>query len=239
MQVREALEREADATREFLAHAPVPAPEPLAIGEPEESFPLPWTVHTWLPGAIATPDSVSSSHAFARDLARLIWALRTVDVRGRTFRSGRGGRRGGQLSTHDAWMEICFQRSTGLVDVAPLRRLWAELRQLPQPGTLAMTHGDLTPMNLLVEGDRLAGVLDTGDFGPADPALDLVCAWHLFEAGPRGTLRDALSCPGDEWQRGMAWAFEQAMGLGWYYQRTNSLMAKLGYSTLARIVAAA
>ena len=49
-----------------------------------------------------------------------------------------------------------------------------------------MSHGDLIPGNVLVAGDRLSGVLDTGGFGPADPALDLVSAWHLLAARPAG-----------------------------------------------------
>ena len=47
-----------------------------------------------------------------------------------------------------------------------------------------MTHSDLIPGNVLVSAGRLSGILDVGGFGPADPALDLVSAWHLLEAGP-------------------------------------------------------
>lgn len=34
---------------------------------------------------------------------------------------------------------------------------------------------------------------------------------------------------------GAAWAFEQAMGLVWYYEKSNPGMAQLGRRTLARI----
>ncbi|WP_243747745.1 phosphotransferase [Mycolicibacterium sp. CBMA 226] len=47
-----------------------------------------------------------------------------------------------------------------------------------------MNHGDLLPGNLLVHEGRLTGVLDVGGLTPADPVLDLVSAWHLFEAEP-------------------------------------------------------
>jgi hypothetical protein len=39
------------------------------------------------------------------------------------------------------------------------------------------------PGNVLVSGGRLAGVLNAGGLGPADPALDLVAAWHLLDDG--------------------------------------------------------
>ena len=99
-----------------------------------------------------------------------------------------------------------------------------------------MTHGDLIPGNLLVRGGRLAGVLDVGGLGPADPALDLVAAWHLLEAGPRQSLRDDLGCADLEWERGQARAFEQAMGAVWYYAETNPAMSRMGRNTLRRIV---
>jgi aminoglycoside phosphotransferase (APT) family kinase protein len=99
-----------------------------------------------------------------------------------------------------------------------------------------MTHGDLIPGNVLVAQGRLAGVLDVGGFGPADPALDLVGAWHLLEAAPRQALRDALGCDELEWRRGKAWAFEQAMGAAWYYRESNPAMSEMGQVTLRRLI---
>ncbi len=72
--------------------------------------------------------------------------------------------------------------------------------------------------------------------GPADPALDLVSAWHLLGAGPREALRDDLGPDDLEWERGKAWAFEQAMGLVWYYARSNATMAAIGRRPLSRLL---
>ena len=101
-----------------------------------------------------------------------------------------------------------------------------------------MTHGDLIPGNVLVQGGRLAGLIDVGGFGPADPALDLVAGWHLLDAAPRQVLREHLGVDDLEWQRGRAWAFEQAMGLVWYYATSNPTMSALGRRTLERITGA-
>lgn len=62
-------------------------------------------------------------------------------------------------------------------------------------------------------------------------------AWHLLESGPRRVLRDTLGCDGLEWERGKAWAFEQAMGAVWYYAESNPAMSRMGRRTLERIVA--
>lgn len=233
--VRRSLEAEADAARELLGRTPFPTPAPVAIGEPDAGYPLPWSVQTWLPGDVATHADPGHSVAFARDLAVFIAGVRSIDTNGRTF-AGRG--RGGDLRAHDSWVETCFAESTDLVDVSTLRRIWAELRELPRTAGDQMTHGDLIPGNVLVSNGRLAAVIDVGGLGPADPALDLVGAWHLLESAPRQALRDALGCDDLEWARGMAWAFEQAMGAVWYYARSNHAMSEMGRRTLERIMAA-
>jgi aminoglycoside phosphotransferase (APT) family kinase protein len=230
---REVIEAEAAAIAEFHAHCPFPSPEPVGIGRPGRGYPLAWSVQSWIDGHVATPSGVASSADFALDLARLVAALRAVGTDGRVF-DGRG--RGGDLRDHDAWMEECLARSKGLLDVARLRRMWAEFRELPSAQREMMSHKDLIPGNLLVKDGRLAGVLDTGGFGPADAALDLVAGWHMLDQERRRLFRDTLEVAEPEWQRGAAWAFQQAMGLVWYYADSNAVMSTLGRSTLARLV---
>ncbi len=228
------LESEAEAARELVGRTRFPTPEPVALGEPGAGYPLPWSVQTWLPGAVATDEDPGESVAFAHDLADFIGDLRVIDTRGRTF-AGTG--RGGDLQSHDAWMETCFEHSEQLLDVPRLRRLWATLRELPRGAAGdVMTHCDLIPGNVLVSAGRLAGVLDVGGFGPADPSLDLVSAWHLLDAEPRRILRDRLRCDDLEWRRGEAWAFVQAMGLVWYYVDSNPSMSQMGQRSLERIL---
>ena len=234
-QVRDWLRAEAAAMREFADVSSVPAPRPVAMGEPGDGYPLPWSVQTWLPGTDATVEDPSASTGFAQDLATLIARLRNADTRGRRFR-GQG--RGGHLPDHDEWMETCFRESAGLLDVTRLRAMWAGLRTLPEVDTDVMCHGDLIPPNVLVRGGRLAGVLDSGEFAAADPALDLVSAWHLLDDGPRTALREALGSGDVQWRRGMAWAFQQAMGLVWYYVQSNPAMSRFGRRTLLRLTRA-
>ena len=229
------LESEAEAAWELLGRTPFPTPQPVARGEPGAGYPLPWSIQTWLPGTVATDADPGSSIAFAHDLAEFVCGVRAIDPRGRSF-SGQG--RGGDLRSHDAWMETCFRHSDGLVDVLRLRRMWDTLRELPRGSSAdVMTHGDLIPGNVLVGGGRLAGVIDVGGLGPADPALDLVGAWHLLDAGPRQVFREVLGCDDVEWGRGKAWAFEQAMGAVWYYVESNPHMSLMGRRTLDRLMA--
>lgn len=231
---RQWLRSEAEAALELLDHTSFAVPEPVAIGEPGAGYPLPWSVQTWIRGTTASQQDPSNSSDFAHDLATFIQQVRGIDVRGRSF-AGNG--RGGDLRSHGEWMEICFEQSAQLFDVSRLRRLWARLGELPRESPDAMTHGDLIPGNVLVDNGRLAGILDVGGLGPADPALDLVCAWHLLDTRPRELLRKDLRCDELEWQRGKAWALQQAMGAGWYYRLSNPPMSHMSRRTLERILA--
>ena len=229
------LAAEAAAARELAGRTRFRTPEPVALGEPGAGYPLPWSVQTWLPGTVATDEDPGESVGFARDLAEFIRGVRAIDTGGRVF-AGTG--RGGDLRDHDAWLETCFERSERLLDVPRLRRVWARMRELPRgPAADVMNHGDLIPGNVLVRAGRLAGVLDVGGLGPADPALDLVAAWHLLEPGPRQVLRDGLGPADLDWERGRAWAFVQAMGAVWYYVDSNPPMSRMGRRTVERVLA--
>lgn len=232
---RRELASEAAAARELAAATRFPVPLPAALGEPGPGYPLPWSVQTWLPGRTGDEDDPSGEVTFASDLAEFIAAVRAADTRGRAF-TGRG--RGGDLKDHDDWMRTCLRRSEGLLDVGLLTQMWTVFRELPREAPDVMSHGDLTPGNVLTAGGHLAGVLDVGCYGAADPALDLISAWNLLQAGPRQVLRTALRCTSLEWERGKAWAFQQAMGLVWYYADSNPVMSRLGRTTLDRIMSA-
>jgi aminoglycoside phosphotransferase (APT) family kinase protein len=238
--IRRRIDAERAAMAEFAAVSTVPAPLLAGIGAPDHGFPLPWTVQTWIEGEVAGPASASASEPFAADLAALIVRLRAADVRGRVFS---GGGRGGRLTAHDEWVAHCLEQSIGMLPVDRLRAAWAQLRTTPRNPTGrdaadVMSHRDLIPGNLLLAGDRLSGVLDTGGFGPADPALDLVVGWHALDAAPRGILRELVGVDDVEWRRGAAWALQQALGLVWYYLDTNPGMSALGRSTIERLLAA-
>jgi len=232
-QCRRLLEAEVRAMTELATVCRHQVPQPIGIGKQCTTFPMPWLVQTWVAGEPATPDALSGSPTFARDLAFLVRSFRMADLEGRTF-DGRG--RGGELPAHDDWMEICFAKSEDILDVPRLRRFWSRSRELPSPGYEAMSHKDLIPANLLVQGERLVGVLDGGAFGPADPSLDLIAGWHFLDRVRRDLFRDAVEANELEWNRGAAWAFLQSMGLVWYYRETNPTMSALGHSTICRLL---
>ena len=93
---------------------------------------------------------------------------------------------------------------------AALRAVWAQARAANAwDGPPMMLHGDLHPGNvLLADGGSLAGVIDFGDVGAGDPAVDLAVGWLMFDAGARHRFMGAFGAAvdGDTWMRARGWA---------------------------------
>lgn len=228
------LTDEADSARWLHGRVPVATPEPIAMGEPGEGYPLPWMVYDWLPGAPLDAVGPVDAPELAEELAGVVLALRTIDTWGRSF-DGTG--RGGWLTAHDALVADYIQHSQGMMDCAALTRLWGELRETPRVDAPDVwTHGDLMPGNLLVNGDRLSAVIDVGGLRPADPALDLQPAWNLLTGKARSRFRVALGSDDSEWDRGRGWAFAQAIGCLAYYRLTNPVMSAIAHRTLTALL---
>lgn len=229
-----ALDTERTASRELLGRTRFATPEVVATGHPGQGYPFSWTVVRLLPGTPADQVDTAASEQLARDLAEFVRGVRTLPLRGRRF-SGAG--RGGDLHRHDAWVAECLQRSEDLLDVPALRELWSRFRALPHVSADVVTHGDLVPGNLLLDdAGRLTAVLDVGGLGPADPALDLIAGWHLFDRPAREVFHTACGAEELDRVRGQAWAFVQSVGLVWYYVDSHPGMSSLGARTLARVL---
>ncbi|MEV1154533.1 aminoglycoside phosphotransferase family protein [Micromonospora chokoriensis] len=231
--LRAELEREQDRARMLAAHLPVAVPEPLGLGGPGEGYPGAWTAYRWIAGEPVHPDRIDDLDGFARDLAGVVTALRGIDTGGRVW-SGSG--RGGPLPAEDAGVRSALSASGALTDTARLAEVWDRCRDIPRHGADGWIHGDLMPGNLLVRDGRLAAVIDLETVEVGDPAVDLMPAWNLFDAGSRETYRRAVGVDDATWERGRGWALEQAINALPYYVQTNLVMAAIARRTLRAIL---
>ncbi|MEV5433290.1 aminoglycoside phosphotransferase family protein [Streptomyces sp. NPDC052701] len=201
---------------------PFAAPEPLGRGEPGEGFPWPWSVYRWLEGATPVAGALQEPGPLARDLAEYVTALRRIDPAG-----GPAGHRGVPLATRDAPTREAIARLAGRAGTGALTALWEQALRVPEHiGRPVWAHGDLSPGNVLVDGGRLAAVIDFGSVGVGDPAVDLIVAWNLLPAEARGPFREAVGADEAQWARGRGWALSISLIQLPYYWNTDPPLAE-------------
>ena len=190
---------------------PLPVPEPIAVGRPDETFPFPWSVRRWLPGSPATVDRVGDLERLAVDLAGFLTALQRLDPTGGPPPEPRNGFRGGALATYDDETASVIAALAGEIDSDRATATWRAALATSLDRPAVWVHGDITGSNLLVVDGRLHAVIDFGCVAVGDPACDLTIAWTLFGGTSRRAFRNHLHVDDALWARARGWALWKAL----------------------------
>ena len=198
----ESLRREHRRLTPIAPLLPLPVPTPVFLGEPSDLFPQPWAIVNWVSGAPADREEITEESS-AETLASFLRALHGMAVPGLLHEANacRLPRNAGVDFGDDMIENIGKDR------VRALEEIWQDARRAPEwDGPPVCAHNDLHPANVVVKDGELSGVIDFGEFGPGDPAVDLSAAWTLLPSGsaPRflqlygevdaATLRRAQGC---------------------------------------------
>jgi aminoglycoside phosphotransferase (APT) family kinase protein len=234
----EQIDKEQRWLPRLAPHLPLAVPVPLAKGKPGEGYPWPWSIYPWLPGEDATVVPITDPDRAASDLAHFIAALQRIDPTGGPLPGPHNFFRGVPLSLRAEQTRHAITALQGMLDTSAVTEAWEEALQAPAwDGPPVWIHGDLHPLNLLVEQGRLSAVIDFGGLGVGDPACDLMVAWNLFSAHSRDILRAALPVDDATWMRGRGWALSMGLIALPYYQSTNPVLAGIARRTIAEVLA--
>lgn len=218
-------EREFRWVGHVAPHLPIAVSVPLALGKPGRGYPWGWTVTPWLPGLSAYDDPLTDLDRAAADLADVIAALQSVDAHGELPPDAPRASRGYPIRQRDAEVRNAVEKLGREVDGPAVLRAWEEVLEAPDwDASPVWIHGDLQQTNLIVQRDRLSGVLDFGGLGVGDPAADLIPAWSLFDGRSRALFRERLGVDEATWVRGRGWALSVGLVALPYYLHTNPVI---------------
>ncbi len=226
--------------RRLASRQPLAIPTPLALGAPGEGYPWRWSVYRWLAGENAASAQLADLSQAARALARFIGALRQIETTGWPSPGPPPASRGAPLATRDTETRAAIAELRDMLDAGAATAAWEVALQAPAwSGPPLWLHGDLQPLNLLVEEGRLSAIIDWGSVGVGDPASDLMPAWTLFSGESRSVFRAALGVDDGAWARGRGWALSVGLIALPYYQHTNPALASIALRGIVEVLAEA
>ena len=205
-------------------------PQVIQRGEPDQSYPAPWSILSWLPGNPAAPLGPKSSpheaSILARDLGRFVKELRSVPAPdGLVPMDLPQSYRTGSLSDRDTYFLSALDECDDVFNRNAIVEAWNadKSSSTAHQGAPAAAHGDLQPSNIIIDPQthKLAGVIDWAGLSFGDPAVDLLPAWMLLTEQSRRVFRLASGADGDMWQRGRAWALSIGIIAYPYYRHSR------------------
>ena len=192
-------------------HLPLPIPEPVAMGSPDDGFPYPWSIYRWLDGNQAGGAQIPNLTELAGDLAGFLGALYAIDASDGPIPGRHNFFRGGSLDTYDAEVRASLGLLAGEVDAKAAAATWDAALTGSWDDPPVWVHGDVAPSNLLILDGRLRAVIDFGCTAVGDPACDLVIAWTYFEGESREVFRRSLPFDDATWARGRGWTLWKSL----------------------------
>jgi aminoglycoside phosphotransferase (APT) family kinase protein len=164
---------------------PLPIPYPERTGVPACGYPYSWSVVPYLPGVPAAQASSFDPARAAAAVGGFLGALHVpapADAPANPFRGVPLAERAGTFAANLA--VVTSQASQDHVERDAVLRVWVAALATPvYDGPPVWLHGDLHPVNILVDDGQVSGVIDFGDITAGDPATDLAVAWMLLPPG--------------------------------------------------------
>jgi aminoglycoside phosphotransferase (APT) family kinase protein len=184
------LRTEIDVLPDLAPLLPVAIPVPEHVGAPSSAFPWPFFGARMLSGVELCEAAATPREPLAAQLGRALRALHSAALLAEL------GPRLGENWTYRADMTRrvpMIREKLAALDPrwqapAEVHALLDEALALPPPDPRAVCHGDLHFRHILVDGDRVTGLIDWIDVCRGDPALDLQLVWSVLPPDARGAF---------------------------------------------------
>lgn len=213
----------------------IPISDPCFQGKPSETYPWPWLIAPWQEGHNPVFEKSTEYEVLAKDIAYFLNQLHAIPCTGQEPIPSRGI----ELTCLEAETRNAIEQLAEEENIFQAIKIWEQLLQMPGwPHKAVWVHGDLLPVNILIENNRLAAVIDFADAGLGDPACDLIIAWSLLEAPSRKILKDSLQgLDPAAWERSKAWALSIAFIILPYYQKSNPGLVAIARRMIDNVIA--
>lgn len=219
---------------ELARDLPLPVPAPVRTGVPGAGYPWAWSVCPWLPGVEIEHADPEDWEDAARQLGQFLAAVHRPAPPDAPVNPYRGVTLADRAAIFAAGLDLL----DGDIDREPLVHEWHRASAAdPWDAPPVWVHGDVHPLNVLVDGGRISAVIDFGDMTSGDPASDLAVAWMLLPPAARPVFRHACGArqPVDDalWERARGWA----LVLGVAMANGDERIAAIGRRTLTAVLA--
>ncbi|MBH1973722.1 MAG: aminoglycoside phosphotransferase family protein [Rhodobacteraceae bacterium] len=206
-----AVKKEAVALAALKPHLSVALPDVVALGEPTDDYPLPWSIRRWIEGETLESAGPEDRCAFAKRLGAVLVELRSAPAKMELIAGEHSFFRGCHPSVYGGGVVESLQILAGRVDVERCFEIWQSGITSAWAKEPVWFHGDVAAGNLLMSEGNLCALIDFGTCGVGDPACDFAIAWTYFDAKERHVFREAINVDDGTWSRAKSWALWKAL----------------------------
>ena len=212
-------------------------PEPIALGKPEDAYPLPWSILRWIDGEQASREGLTSLTDTAEKLASFLNRLQAIDPSEGPQSSEDNYLRGGPLVKRDVETRTALENIADMFALRQTVPVWeAALRTSWDERSAVWLHCDLHLANLLMRDGELAAVIDFGLMAVGDPACDLMIAYTLFEGASRTRFRELTAFDGEVWARARGWTLSVAARALDFHRGKNAYLADMSERAIIALI---
>jgi aminoglycoside phosphotransferase (APT) family kinase protein len=177
----------------LLPALPLPAPRPVFVGQPDDTFPWPFFGSELLTGVEAGDAALDDDArvSVGVELASFLRELHALEL-DVALPYDANGRADMQRRATLAREQLGAVERLGVWSAPPrVEELFAEAQTLRPPERAVLVHGDLHFRHLLVDRGAASGVIDWGDVCLADAAIDLPLLWSFVPPEGRAAFLEA------------------------------------------------